>query len=101
MPNGEPYPSGAAYEVLSAIAASREIGQPDVHVFRNAAPPPSQTGDLENVKSQWHAVESFFAGLAGEFQTYRSIEDFEHAIEHGTMAAPASTPRGDRKRRGE
>jgi hypothetical protein len=35
QPNGEPYPSGAAYEVLSAIAKWRE-GRPlsDVYVFR-------------------------------------------------------------------
>ena len=34
MTDGEPYPSGTAYEVLTAIDASKTHGFPDVYVFR-------------------------------------------------------------------
>src|SRR5215471_7165122 len=34
MPNGKPYPSGTAYELLTALEASKAKGVPDVYVFR-------------------------------------------------------------------
>jgi hypothetical protein len=34
MPGGKPYPSGTAYEVLSAIDVSKGRGLPEVYVFR-------------------------------------------------------------------
>jgi hypothetical protein len=34
MPNGKPYPSGTAYELLTALEASKAGGVPDVYVFR-------------------------------------------------------------------
>ena len=37
LPDRSPYPSGTAYEVLSAIAASARQGRPDVYVFRDHA----------------------------------------------------------------
>src|ERR1700693_5608694 len=39
MPDGEPYPSGTAYEVLSAVEARKSKGLPDVFVVRHANPP--------------------------------------------------------------
>ena len=39
MPNGEPYPSGTAYEVLTAIRARETHELPDVYLFRKTAPP--------------------------------------------------------------
>src|SRR6476646_1650379 len=39
MPNGEPYPSGTAYEVLTAIDKRRRGAElPDVYVFRCPEP---------------------------------------------------------------
>ena len=38
MPSGEPYPSGTAYEVLTAIEQSRVKGRPSVYLFRKTAP---------------------------------------------------------------
>jgi hypothetical protein len=34
MPDGRPYPSGTAYELLTALDASKAGGVPDVYVFR-------------------------------------------------------------------
>src|SRR5271169_1127890 len=45
MENGEPYPSGTAYEVLSAIDAAKGRGFPDVYVFRYPQPPSVQLDD--------------------------------------------------------
>src|SRR5580700_6117105 len=40
MPNGEPYPSGTAYEVLTAIDKRRQGAElPDIYVFRCPEPP--------------------------------------------------------------
>src|ERR1700677_2573152 len=40
MPSGEAYPSGSAYEVLSAIEARRRgQGGPDIYVFRRPRAP--------------------------------------------------------------
>lgn len=38
MPSGEPYPSGTAYEVLTAIEQSKVKGRPSVYLFRKTAP---------------------------------------------------------------
>jgi hypothetical protein len=35
MQSGDRYPSGTAYEILSAIDAGKTKGLPDVYVFRN------------------------------------------------------------------
>ena len=45
MPDGEPYPSGTAYEVLTAMAARRENPFPDIFVFRHAEPPSVRLDD--------------------------------------------------------
>src|SRR5581483_11196297 len=37
MPDGKPYPSGTAYELLTALGASKSKGVPDVYVFRKTA----------------------------------------------------------------
>jgi len=39
MPDGNPYPSGTAYEVLTAIEARHKRELPDVFVFRSREPP--------------------------------------------------------------
>src|SRR3954451_8148363 len=57
MPDGEPYPSGSAYEVLTAIAKRQSGGTlPDVFVFRFAEPPMVNIDDQakeEDVRRQW------------------------------------------------
>ncbi len=39
LPDGTPYPSGTAYELLTAIAAADQRGKPDVYVFRKTSEP--------------------------------------------------------------
>lgn len=89
--NGERYPSGPAYEVMTAIEAYQARGAPDVIVFRHSAPTVIATDDHNStdVMQQWERLNSFFASLiqtpGGQFkiayQTFNSIEDFEVKVE--------------------
>ena len=45
LPDGRPYPSGTAYELLTALEAARQKALPDVFVFRKTAPSPTPTDD--------------------------------------------------------
>lgn len=63
MPNGERYPSGTAYEILSAIEASKKKSLPDVYVFRYSEPPTVKLDDEATnrlVTEQWSRLKSFF-----------------------------------------
>ena len=91
MENGEPYPSGTAYEVLTAIAAAKHGGFPDVYVFRYPQPPSVQLDDpgAAEIAAQWTRLkeffESWFRTQAGQFkaafQTFASTDDFEAQVE--------------------
>ena len=90
--DGEPYPSGTAYEVLSAIGKRREgKALPDIYVFRYPRDPQVSlnAADRADIEKQWRALEGFFerwfktAGgqfVAG-FQPYESTDDFAERIE--------------------
>ena len=59
----EPFPGGAAYEVLTALEAKERTGSPDVYVFRRLDAPMVSVSDrvgLENAHTQWRGVETFF-----------------------------------------
>ena len=63
MPDGEPYPSATAYEVLTAIAARESKDAPDVFVFRKNEPPRAAIDDdaeLEHAQTQWKHLRTFF-----------------------------------------
>jgi hypothetical protein len=87
MENGEPYPSGTAYEVLSAIDTAKRRGFPDVYVFRYPQPPGVQLDDPggAEIEGQWKRLKEFFetwfrtqAGhFKAAFQTFASTDDFE------------------------
>ena len=91
MTNGEPYPSGTAYEVLTAIDSSKARGVPDVYVFRFPQPPSVQLDDPKRneIETQWQHLKSFFDAWfktpAGEFkaafQSFASTDDFEAQAE--------------------
>ena len=84
---GEPYPSGTAYEVLSAIEA-RKAGQdlPDIYVFRFPQSPAVQVDapNRADVEAQWNALKSFFetwfhhsgGEFVAAFHEYSSTDDF-------------------------
>jgi len=59
MPDGSPYPSGTAYEVLSAIAARRDNGAPDVYVFRASQPPTIRLDDpnARQIEEDWRRLK--------------------------------------------
>jgi tetratricopeptide (TPR) repeat protein len=58
MENGERYPSGSAYEVLSALEARKRGERPDVYVFRKTEPSPDNSDDA---KGQWRDLNAFFS----------------------------------------
>ncbi len=92
MPNGEPYPSGTAYEILSAIEASKQKSVPDVYVFRYSEPPTVKLDDEATnrlVSEQWNRLKSFFktwfqtqdGKFKLAFHTFQSTDQFESEIE--------------------
>jgi hypothetical protein len=91
MADEQPYPSGTAYEVLSAIDAAKTQGFPDVYLFRFPQPPSVQLDDPERaqIEAQWEQLkvffESWFRTPAGHFkaafQTFASTDDFEAQAE--------------------
>jgi eukaryotic-like serine/threonine-protein kinase len=64
MPNGKPYPSGTAYELLTALEASKAKGVPDVYVFRKTADATLPMADAERrrqAQTQLDALEAFWS----------------------------------------
>jgi WD40 repeat protein len=92
MPNGKPYPSGTAYELLTALDASKAKGIPDVYVFRKTADATFPTSDAERrrqAQAQLEALEAFwsewFKADSGDFkaafQSFPTTDTFEQQIE--------------------
>ncbi len=92
MPNGKPYPSGTAYELITALAASKARGLPDVYVFRKTADAALPTADLERrrqAETQLNALEAFWSEwfkseqghFKAAFQTFGTTDEFERQIE--------------------
>jgi eukaryotic-like serine/threonine-protein kinase len=95
MPDGKPYPSGTAYEVLSALEARRANGQrPDVYVFRKSTlptsmvPPNDKEGRREEER-QWELLEDFFTRwfeaadkrVLRVAEKFRDLGDFDQKID--------------------
>ena len=91
MENGEPYPSGTAYEVLSAIATAKASGLPDVYVLRFPQPPSVRLDDPDRaeIEAQWGRLKIFFdtwfrtptGQFKAAFHTFASTDDFEAQVE--------------------
>jgi eukaryotic-like serine/threonine-protein kinase len=91
LPDGSPYPSGTAYEVLSAVEACRRRGRPDVYVFRHPDPPMVRLDDPEakQTEEQWQRLKTFFdtwfvaadGRFRAAFQNFASIDDFEGQLD--------------------
>ena len=113
MPDGRPYPSGTAYELLTALDASKRRDVPDVYVFRKTADAPIPTADAERRRQaqiQLDALEAFWSEWfkAGKgqfkaaFQTFASTDGFEQQLEkllrqwlesHGVLGPRLSWPK--------
>ena len=87
----QPYPSGTAYEILSAIEARKTRDLPDIFVFRFAEPPTLKADDPANtvILDQWERLkrffETWFQNAAGQFKagfhTFGSTDEFERQLE--------------------
>jgi WD40 repeat protein len=91
MANGEPYPSGTAYELLTALEASKTKGVPDVYVFRKIADAVLPMDDAERRRQaqiQVDALEAFWnewfkseqGHFKAAFQSFSNTDDFERQI---------------------
>lgn len=92
LPDGKPYPSGTAYELLTALEASKQNGVPDVYVFRKTADALLPMADVLRrrlAQAQLDALEAFwtewFKAESGEFkaafQTFATTDEFEAQLE--------------------
>src|SRR5215467_12483409 len=92
MPNGKPYPSGTAYELLTALEASKAKGLPDVYVFRKTADSVLPTADRDRRRQaeiQLDALEAFWVEwfkseqghFKAAFQTFANTDEFERQAE--------------------
>ncbi|MDX2308716.1 MAG: hypothetical protein NW216_10800 [Hyphomicrobium sp.] len=95
---GEPYPSGTAYEILSSLHARAERiagGQPptpDVYVFRKLEAPKIELGarsDFDAAQEQWDRLDAFFqrwfrtadGRILRAFHSFHRTSEFEAACE--------------------
>ena len=93
LPNGQPFPSGTAYELLTAIEKRQKGGKlPDVFVFRFAGSSPSVAVEDPNrakIERDWQALKGFFQDwfltdrghFKAAFNPYGSEDDFEAQLE--------------------
>src|SRR5262249_45061503 len=90
-PDGSTYARVAAYEVLSAIAASAGQGGPDVYGCRDRELPMVRLDDpqAERTQEQWERLKAFwetwFVDAEGHhkagFQYFESVDDFEAQLD--------------------
>jgi tetratricopeptide (TPR) repeat protein len=93
LSDGRPFPSGTAYEILTAIEKRQKGGKlPDIYVFRFAGSSPTVAIDDPNrarVERDWQVLKGFFQEWflteRGYFKTafnpYSSADDFEAQLE--------------------
>jgi WD40 repeat protein len=104
MSDGNPYASGSAYEVLSAIEARKRQEQatpvtgetegrhPDVYVFKKKSPPfppPRNEKELAVNPLQWQRLKAFFerwfispeGHFLAAFQNFETTDEFEIQLE--------------------
>ena len=93
LPDGRPYPSGTAYEVLTALEAAREKPMPDVYVFRKTQrplyPDPDDETETQLFETQLKALRGFweewFRNRAGQFHaafnSFATTDEFETQAE--------------------
>jgi tetratricopeptide (TPR) repeat protein len=92
MPSGEPYPSGTAYEVLTAIEQSRLKGRPSVYLFRKTAPAVLPVEDeksralvnqqLDRLKAFWQRfIKTSEGHFKAGYQEFTTPDQFEAQLE--------------------
>jgi WD40 repeat protein len=92
LPDGRAYPSGTAYELLTALEASKQKSLPDVFVFRKTAAGALPTDNpaarqafnrqLDSLEAFW---EEWFLNREGQFRaafnSFNNTDEFEAQIE--------------------
>jgi hypothetical protein len=91
MPDGKPYPSGTAYELLTAIEASLRQQVPDVYIFKKQGGPalPDNEDDEREVLQQWERLKSFWRefihsrqeGFKAGFEGYGNVDELDRKLE--------------------
>ena len=93
LADGRPYPSGTAYEILTAIEQRQKgVKLPDIYVFRFAGFSPSVAVEDPNrvkIEHDWQALKGFFqewflterGHFKAAFNPYSSEDDFEAQLE--------------------
>jgi hypothetical protein len=100
MANGKPYPSGTAYELLTALEASKAKGVPDVYVFRKIADGtlPIDAERRRQAQTQLDALEAFwsewFRSQTGEFKA--AFQNFRRRM-HSNSSLSSCCGSGSRR----
>jgi tetratricopeptide (TPR) repeat protein len=86
MDSGERYPSGSAYEVLSALDARKKGDRPDVYVFRKTEPPADASEEAKGQRKDLNAFFSrWFQTPDGQFlrayHRFRTPDEFEQLVD--------------------
>ena len=93
LPDNRPFPSGTAYEILTAIEQRQRGGKlPDIYVFRfsgGSPPVPLDDPNRAQIEHNWQALKGFleewFLTARGHFKAafnpYNSEDDFEAQLE--------------------
>ena len=92
LPDGGPYPSGTAYELLTSITAEERYERPAVYVFRKSGRPTVDIADraaFETANREWERLEQFFQTWfrtpSGSFRKadnrFADVEEFEEKID--------------------
>ena len=93
LPGDRPFPSGTAYEILSAVEQRQKGGKlPDIYVFRFAGgspPVPLDDPNRGSIERNWLALKGFFeewfltarGHFKAAFNQYGSEEEFEAQLE--------------------
>jgi tetratricopeptide (TPR) repeat protein len=93
LPDGHSFPSGTAYEILTAIENRQKgLELPDVYVFRFAGSSPAvaiEDPDRDKIEHDWQALKAFFQGwfltaqghFKAAFNPYISEDDLEAQLE--------------------
>ena len=93
LPTGQPFPSGTAYEILTAIEKRQKGAKlPDIYVFRFGGSSPSVAIEDPNrvrIEHDWQVLKGFFeewflterGHFKAAFNQYISEDDFEAQLE--------------------
>ncbi len=91
LPDGSPYPSGTAYELLSSLDAADATERPDVYVFRKTQGEKfdiTQWAQIEAAKHEADRLEDFFqrwfrtptGGFRRAFHPFRNTDEFADKV---------------------